>query len=388
MRVFRVRLPSGASYWTVLDEEFRVFQPADRFLREVRLAQGRAESTTKAYAHAIVLLLQWCSATGRDWRTATRDMGLFILWLRWTPGRGGQHRVVVPGPGAKPVRGDRRINKVLTGVRMFLLHAIANEEAPAWVLEQIYEPGDSRDLPQEAKGESGGMQVRLRARHRLQEPETDIDRASDEEVVAMFLACRSARDRLTLLLLSRVGLRPGQTAGLRRSDPHLMMDSRVLGCNAEGAHIHVVRRQNENDAWSKSKQSWVMPVDFLVVQAFDQHAVERHEVLGEDDGSDFLLVNLFRPPYGSPITTDAIGELCESLSRRAGLDRMVTARMCRHAMASNVADAGGKLDEVQALLGQKHPSSPRPYIHPKATRLRDAVDRVPSPRLPREGGER
>ncbi|MFD4130368.1 hypothetical protein ACFXKK_34065 [Streptomyces globisporus] len=88
---------------------------------------------------------------------------------------------------------------MLTAVRMFLALAVANKEAPAWVLEQVYELGDDRDLPEEARGESGGMRYRLRARHRLQEPESDVDRASDEEVVAMFRSCRSARDRLTLL---------------------------------------------------------------------------------------------------------------------------------------------------------------------------------------------
>lgn len=186
------------------------------------------------------------------------------------------------------MRGDGRINKVLTAVRMFLAHAVANKDAPAWVLEQVYELGDDRDLPVEARGESGGLRYRLRARHRLQEPESDVDRASDEEVVATFRSCRSERDRLTLLLLARVGLRPGQTAGLHRSDLHLMADSRSLGCDIEGAHVHVVRRQNENNAWSKSKKSWAMPVDFLVVRAFDLYAVERHAVL-EAGGSDFRL---------------------------------------------------------------------------------------------------
>ncbi|WP_234314364.1 MULTISPECIES: tyrosine-type recombinase/integrase [unclassified Streptomyces] len=313
-------------------------------------------------------------------------MGLFMLWLKWTPGRGGKEgTVVVPGPGAKPVRQEARRNKVLTAVRMFLLHGVTEKTVPGWVLEQLYEVGDTRDLPVSAQGESGGMRLRLRARHRETEPETDIDRASDEEVVAMFKACRSARDRLTILLLSRVGLRPGQVAGLHRSDPHLMMDSGPLGCDVEGSHVHVIRRQNENGAWSKSKQPWAMPVDFLVVQAFDQYALERHERL-PSGGSDFLLVNLFRPPYGGPVTTEAIGELCESLSRRAGLGRMVTPRMCRHAMASNVVDAGGTLDEVQVLLGQKDPNSPRPYLHPSRARLRDAIERVPSPRL-QFGGE-
>jgi hypothetical protein len=66
---------------------------------------------------------------------------------------------------------------------------------PASVLEQIYELSDDHGLPLAARGESGAMRHRLRAQHRLQEPETEVDRASDEEVIAMFLACRSARDQ-------------------------------------------------------------------------------------------------------------------------------------------------------------------------------------------------
>ena len=82
--------------------------------------------------------------------------------------------------------------------------------------------------------------------------------------------------------------RPGQVAGLHRNDPHLMMDSRALGCSVDGAHVHVTRRQNENGAWSKSKKSWAMPVDHLVVMAFDQYVLERHELLGSG-GSDLSL---------------------------------------------------------------------------------------------------
>ncbi|MEV4925038.1 hypothetical protein [Streptomyces roseoverticillatus] len=73
------------------------------------------------------------------------------------------------------------------------------------------------------------------------------------------------------------------------------MDSRSLGCGVEGPHLHVVRRQNINGAWSKSRKAWVLPVDFLVVQAVDQYVLECHEILGTA-GSDFLLVNLLPPP--------------------------------------------------------------------------------------------
>jgi integrase len=78
-------------------------------------------------------------------------------------------------------------------------------------------------------------------------------------------------------------------------------------------------------------------------------------------GSDFLLVNLFRPPLGAP---EAMGELFQRLGRRAGLARRVGPHMARRAFGSNVADAGGTPDEVQALLGHRSPDSAGPYRFP------------------------
>jgi putative transposase len=47
-----------------------------------------------------------------------------------------------------------------------------------------------------------------------------------------------------VLLMARAGLRRGELCGLRRSDVHLLADSRVLGCEMPRAHLHVVRREN------------------------------------------------------------------------------------------------------------------------------------------------
>ena len=47
---------------------------------------------------------------------------------------------------------------------------------------------------------------------------------------------------------------------------------------------------------------------------------------------------------------------------------------------SNIADAGGGLDEVADLLGHTSISSSQVYLHPDPARLREAVERVPSPR--------
>jgi len=68
------------------------------------------------------------------------------------------------------------------------------------------------------------------------------------------------------------------------------------------------------------------------------------------------------------------------LSRRAGLDPAPRPHQLRHAFGSNVADAGGSVDEIQQLLGHAWSSSTQVYLHPDPSRLRTAVDRVPSPR--------
>lgn len=384
VRAFPVRLPSGVCYWTVLDDDLAVVEVADAFLRHVRLGRDVAELTTRSYAGAIALFLNWCEQTGRHWHDGVEHLGLFIVWLRHTPvaadgpGAGVAARVLA-GPGVEPVRGARRINGVLVAVRGMVAHAVAAGQAPAGLLPAVYEIGDERELPEQARGEDGRMAWRLRARHRLHEPESPVDRASDAEIVALLHACRSARDRLLVLLLARVGLRRGEACGLRRSDVHLLPDSRMLGCAVERAHVHVVRRDNPNGAWAKSRRQRVVPADFLVVQAFDGYEFERMGVPGAVE-SDFVLVNLFRDPIGSPMRPDAVNELLAACSRRAGLDRRVRPHQLRHAFGSNLADAGGALDEIAALLGHVSMASSQVYLHPDPARLRDAVERVPGPR--------
>lgn len=271
MRVFPVRLPSGVGYWTVLDDELVVVPEADAFLRHVRFGRDQAELTTHAYAGHIALYLRWCVRTGRDWRTAAAELALFVTWLRYgskeTTGIEPPSGLVLAGPGAEHVRGAARIENVLTGVRQFLCHGITNKTVPGEVLAQLYEVAEGRDLPLEAR--SAGMGYRMKARHRVKVPRKPRDRASDAEIVALFSACRSARDRFIVLLLARVGLRRGAAAGLRREDLHFMPDSTALGCAVAGSHLHVLRRENVNGGgpsakWgraraSRSTSSWSRP---------------------------------------------------------------------------------------------------------------------------------
>jgi integrase/recombinase XerD len=393
MRAFPVRLPSGARYWTVLDEDLAVVPVADGFLRQVRFGRDGAEATTKSYAHSIALFLRWCARTGRTWQAGAAQLPLFMGWLQHAgPAVSGAGAdvpggAVMAGPGVAPARSAGRVNGVLTAVRSMVVHAVAAGQAGGDLLPLLYEVADDRDLPGAARDADGRMAWRLRARHRLHEPETPVDRASDEQVVALLKACRLARDRLMVLLMARAGLRRGELCGLRRSDVHLVVDSRPLGCEVTRAHLHVIRREdNPNGAWAKSRRQRAVPLDFFIVQAFDTYELERIEVAGAA-ASDFVFVNLSRGVIGAPMRPDAVGELLAAASRRAGLVPAVTPHQLRHAFGSNAADAGCGIDVVADLLGHASVSSSQVYVHPDPGRLRAAVDMVPSPR-DQHGGPR
>jgi integrase/recombinase XerD len=136
--------------------------------------------------------------------------------------------------------------------------------------------------------------------------------------------------------VARAGLRRGEVLGLRRSDVHLLADSRALGCEVARAHVHVVRRDgNPNGAVAKSRRQRTVPLDFVTVQAFDTYEFERMRV-PRAAVSDFVLVNLFREPVGAPMRLDAVNDLVAAASRRAGIASVLRPHQMRHAFTSNI----------------------------------------------------
>ena len=118
------------------------------------------------------------------------------------------------------------------------------------------------------------------------------------------------------------------------------------------------------------------------MRAFDAYEFERLAVPRAAD-NDFVLVNLFREPIGAAMPPDAINTLITAAGRRAGFAPTVRPHQLRHAFASNLADAGGGLDEIADLLGHASLLSSQVYLHPDPGWLRAAIDVSPALARPR-----
>lgn len=68
MQALRVKLTETLGYWTVVGEDWRPVEPADCYLRHLRLGADRAEGTTRAYAGDLVSTakLRWLWPYFRD----------------------------------------------------------------------------------------------------------------------------------------------------------------------------------------------------------------------------------------------------------------------------------------------------------------------------------
>ena len=167
-------------------------------------------------------------------------------------------------------------------------------------------------------------------------------------------------------------MRIGEALGLRREDMHLLAQAQDLGCNIRGPHVHVRRRLNANGALAKSRFSRSIPVTSEIAGLYAEYQHDRYDKGVVD--SDMVFVNLYRPPFGRPMTYRNAKDLFDRLAARLGFD--VRPHMLRHTAATGWIRNGVARDVAQELLGHVSPASMDPYIHASDAETRKAVDRV------------
>lgn len=358
----------GSISFVVVDDAYTLHSESCEYLASLRF-RDRSVNTERVYAGRLAMFLTYCAETRLDWQGITvDDLARFQRWLITTP-------IEQCSPHAtRRSRSNKTANAILTSVCEFLRFASTRGWYAAELVQQISEPKYLRRGPVGYDfGEDDQFHtVRSRAL-RLAEVENPPQTLTAEQIAAVMHALPRIRDELLVAVLAESGMRIGEALGLRREDMHLLGSNNVLGCAIGGPHIHVRRRANTNGSLAKSRYPRSIPVTTELVDIYADYQFERSAIPQGDD-SDFVFVNLYKPPLGEALRYHNAKKLFERLSLTVGFS--VNPHMFRHSAATRWLEFGTPRDVVQALLGHVSPASMSVYYHPTSETMRAAVERA------------
>jgi integrase/recombinase XerD len=370
----------GRVGWTVVDDRYDEHWRAGEYLRVLRDGEGRSAGTARAYAGRLALYLTWAAAAGVDAAgPSAGQLAVFARWLERSPSRKhrpGAYRRRAPDPDVVPL-GPARSPATVDGILAVVVEYVRFAASRGWIESRLADElsfrAELRYLPPGFdSGERSGRPVVTRRRVRRRRVEKAPATLTREQVGILVGACANPRDRFVVEALYATGLRVSELCGLHLSDLHLLPSAVRLGCTVAGPHLHVVRREdNENGALAKSAYPRVVPVCQPLVWCHDAYRVQR-DGLPEAAASDYLLVNLWRPPLGRALRPDAVDELFVRLSARSGFH--ARPHMLRHSLASELALVTKDPALVKELLGHASVTSTDVYLHARWDDMRAAVD--------------
>ena len=270
----------GSELWVVLDPELVPHREASDFLRALHGA-SRSPHTVRVYAGRVASFLGWCASQGVEWSSVSlASLARFKHFVEATPGRGGR------------LRSGTTVNATLTAVCEFLRFCARTGVIEQAVAGQLSEPRWLRFTPPGFDAGEFGQFRMVRARMLKARAETAFPEAFTPEQAGRVMACcRRPRERFMVTLLLDGGLRIGEALGLRRSDLHLLPDSRCVGCAVLGAHVHVRHRANPNGALAKSRFPRTVPASDAVLSSYADYQHERAEILGQVFANPAILNN-------------------------------------------------------------------------------------------------
>ena len=270
----------GREGWTVVDDGYVEHERAASWFRVLLDAQGRSVGTARVYAGRLALYLTWAAAEGVDPVAPDVDqLAAFARWLERTPSRkhrpGRQRRrspelkVVVLGTA----RSAATVEGILAAVVEFVRFCASRGWCAPTVAERLSVRTELRFVPRRwDRGEREGRAAidrRVVRRRRVEQPPSALSR---DQVACLVDACSNIRDRFIVEGLYATGLRVAELCGLHLADLHLLPSAAHLGCKVVGAHLHVVRREdNENRALAKSVWPRVLPVTKDLVVCHDAY---------------------------------------------------------------------------------------------------------------------
>jgi site-specific recombinase XerD len=359
----------GSRSWTVVDEHGLPVAEVEQFLHWMR-AVDRSTNTVRCYALHLSLFYRWLAARTIAWDAVSFDglcdfVGALSAGLPPLPVRGGG------------TRSAGTVKAVNAAVREFYeFHRLEGRGPADLVLTRnpARTPAPSRSFLAHVENRRPRKQSRLVPRAKTSAvPLIDFE----ADFTKLLRAATTARDRLLLSSMYDVGLRVGQSLGLRHGDLDPMRH-----------RVRVVRRTgNANGALSKQRDDFTVDAPHRFFELYAAYLLDELPAVGVD--SDYLFVNLSRRPVGKPLSYSNAQQLVARIGASVGIEGLHPHAL-RHTHATALAKAGWTAPEIAARLGQSHSSSADVYIHlagdDLAARLRETEHLVWRPVPDRAGG--
>ena len=93
---------------------------------------------------------------------------------------------------------------------------------------------------------------------------------------------------------------------------------------------------------------------------------------------DVLEQGLFLNAYGQPVTSSYLGHIVKDILVEAGIERMGSCHLFRHAMATHMLENGAELRYIQAILGHENINTTTIYTHLSIEKLKQVhADSLP-----------
>ena len=349
VRVQKRVLPDDRGCYELVGDAGGV-EPANRYLLYVSNLD-RSPNTVRAYATDLRLWVGWLEGLTRPWESADLELlGEFVHWLR-TSRSGRPDDVVTQLAAAPPGRNPKTVNRIMgTVVAFYEFHG----EAGAPISRQLV---DFRSTHHDYKRSLGRRSSRRRPIS-LPEPTTRPATLSVAQVGNLIRACEHRRDRLLIGFWWLAGLRVGQTLGLRHDD-----------IDALKALLRIVPRTNPNGARPKVRETKTVPLRQELLDLYGEYV--REELHGVD--SDYVFVNLWGAPLGSPMTYSAVDGLVRRLRAQSGVD--FTPHQLRHTFATDLHREGVSLEVISRLLTHRSISTTSDlYLHLEVEDLRAGLE--------------
>lgn len=376
----RTRSPlDGHEGWTIVDDCYVEHRRAGEYLRSI-VDRGGSIGTARTYSGRLALWLDWALTDAVDeCAPSVEQLAGFARWLERTPSRKhrrGRNRRRACEANVVALQGARSpgtVDGIVAAVVEFVRFGVSRGWCSPEIAARLSSRVELRFIPAGMdRGERTDRPVVQRRAVRRRRAERAPSTLSAGQVGALVDGCGNVRDRFVVEALYATGMRVAELCGLHLADLHLLPSAVHLGCQVTGAHLHVMRREdNENGALAKSLWPRVLPVTTALVRCHNAYRFARDAVPAAAE-SDYLLVNLWRPPLGRAVRPDAVEQLFVRLSSKAGF--YARPHMLRHSFASEVALSSKDPALVKELLGHASVRSTDVYLHARWDDMRAAVD--------------